>query len=178
MEGDDGTQRQQMLAALPHVRRFAISLSRSEADGDDLLQATVERILTRTTPEGVDMKKWMFRICKNIWIDEIRSRQVRTRAASSQDIKIHDRPDAEDEIMGRLKLAKVCSAMDELPDDQRIVLSLVAIEGLSYKETASVLDAPIGTIMSRLARARKNLAARFSPDPGSEPFTPNDAYRA
>ncbi|PHR62550.1 MAG: RNA polymerase subunit sigma-70 [Robiginitomaculum sp.] len=178
MERDQGDLRQQMLAALPHVRRFAISLSRNEADGDDLLQTTVERVLTRATPEGVDMKKWMFRICKNIWIDEIRARQVRSRAADNQDITIHDTANSEDKIMNRLKLAKVQMAMTELPDEQRLVLSLVAIEGLSYKDAASVLGTPIGTVMSRLARARKNLAARFAPDPDSTPFSTKDAFRA
>jgi len=172
----ENSERQQMLAALPHVRRFAISLAGSRADGDDLLQTTVERVLTKGVPEDVDMRKWMFRICKNIWIDEIRARNVRQRAAEGQDITIHDRPEGETEIMDKLKLAQVTAAMDNLPDEQRTVLSLVAIEGYSYKDTAEILETPIGTVMSRLARARKNLAAQFSD--GSGPFSPAQAFRA
>lgn len=171
-----GSERQQMLDALPHVRRFAVSLSRCRADGDDLLQATVERVLKKGVPEDVDMRKWMFRICKNVWIDEIRARQVRQRAVEGQDITIHDRPESETEIMDKLKLAQVTEAMNELPDEQRTVLSLVAIEGYSYKDAAEILETPIGTVMSRLARARKNLAAQFSD--GSGPFSPAQAFRA
>jgi len=176
MESNAGVNRQDMLDALPHLRRFAISLSGNQADGDDLLQTTVERVLKKGAPKDVDIRKWMFRICKNIWIDEIRSRQVRTRAVESQDITIHDRPESEQEIMDKLKLAQVKTAMKKLPDEQRAVLSLVAIEGYSYKDTAEILDTPIGTVMSRLARARKNLAGQFSE--GAGPFTPAQAYRA
>lgn len=176
MESNDNNTRRQMLDALPHVRRFAISLSHSRADGDDLLQSTVERVLKKGVPEDVDMRKWMFRVCKNIWIDEIRARKVRQRAAEGQDITIHNRPESETEIMDKLKLTQVKAAMDNLPDDQRAALSLVAIEGYSYKDTAEILGTPIGTVMSRLARARKNLAIQFSD--GGKPFSPSQAFRA
>ncbi len=176
MEASKDNQRAQILEALPHVRRFSISIAGNQADGDDLLQMTVERVLVKGAPKDVDMKKWMFRVCKNIWIDEIRSRQVRQKASLGQDITIHDRPEGEQEIMDKLKLKKVKSAMNALPDDQRAVLALVAIEGCSYKETSEILDTPIGTVMSRMARARKNLAEQFSEGP--HPFTPSQAYRA
>jgi len=176
MESNNSKSKQEMLDALPHVRRFAISLSRSRFDGDDLLQSTVERVLKKGVPENVDMRKWMFRVCKNIWIDEIRARKVRRRAAEGQDITIHNRPESEVEIMDKLKLAQVKTAMDNLPDDQRVTLSLVAIEGYSYKDTAEILETPIGTVMSRLARARKNLASQFSD--GGKPFSPTQAFRA
>ena len=169
-------KRQQILDALPHIRRFAISLSKCQADGDDLLQATVERVLNKDVPENVDMKKWMFRICKNIWIDEIRSRQIRQKAIENQNITIHDRPESEKEIMDKLKLAQVTAAMNKLPDEQRTVLSLIAIEGYSYKDVAEILETPIGTVMSRLARARKNLAAQFSDS--DKPFSTSQAFKA
>ncbi|HFB54391.1 MAG TPA: sigma-70 family RNA polymerase sigma factor [Hellea balneolensis] len=178
MKTDTNEERQEMLDVLPHIQRFAVSLTRNRADADDLLQTTVERVLVKGTPDGVNMKKWMFRICKNIWIDEIRSRKVRERAVESGDITLHDRPDWETEIMGRLKLKQVKDAMETLSDDQRLVLSLVAIEGFSYREAADVLELPVGTVMSRLARARRNLADMFAPDSGSTPFSSHDAFRA
>ncbi len=150
-----------MLAVLPNVRRFAISISGNHFDGDDLLQVTVERVLTKGVPDNVDMKKWMFRVCKNIWIDKLRHEKVKQRAAEGQDITIHNRPESEQEIMDKLQLDSVKKAIDKLPDSQKTVLVLVTIEGYSYKETAEILDIPVGTIMSRLARARKALAKQF-----------------
>lgn len=165
MNRDGQTKRQQILEVLPHIQRFAISLTRNRADADDLLQNTVERVLSKGTPDGVDMKKWMFRVCKNIWIDEIRATRIRETAVKSGNITLHDRPDWETEIMGRLKLKQIREAMEALPEDQRLVISLISIEGYSYKEAADILETPIGTIMSRLARARKNLVQLLaSPD--------------
>ena len=178
MNMDQNQERKDMLEVLPHIQRFAVSLTRNRADAEDLLQNTVERVLKKGTPDGVNMKKWMFRVCKNIWIDEMRARKVRQKAAESGDITLHDRPEWESEIMGRLKLTQVKTAMENLPDEQRIVLSLVSIEGFSYKEASEILDAPIGTIMSRLARARRNLANMFTPDPHRSPPTTHDAFRA
>ena len=178
MKTDAGSEREKLLAALPHVRRFAISLSGNHADGDDLLQATVERVLKKGAPDNVDMKKWMFRICKNIWIDGYRAKKVREKAALGQDITIHDQPDGEAVIMDRLKLKEVTTAMKTIPDDQRIVLSLIAIEGMSYKEAAKMLEIPIGTIMSRLARARQNLSAQLLDSAGRSSSSTSDAFRA
>lgn len=178
MKMDKNQERREMLEVLPHIQRFAVSLTRNRADADDLLQNTVERVLKKGTPDDVDMKKWMFRVCKNIWIDEIRARKVRERAAESGNITLHDRPEWEAEIMGRLKLKQVKDAMENLPDEQRLVLSLVTIEGFSYKEAAEILETPIGTIMSRLARARRNLANMFTPNPNTSPYSTNDAFKA
>lgn len=163
MENRTAQIQQQIIAQLPSLRRFAISIAGTRYDGDDLLQATVERVLIKGAPIDVDIKKWMFRICKNIWIDEVRARQVRQREAQGQNIDIHDKPDGEARIMDSITLDNVYAAMQKLPDEQRVALSLVAVEGLSYKNAAEVLQVPIGTIMSRIARARKHLADLLSP---------------
>lgn len=176
MKSQDRVNRQEMLDALPHLRRFAISITGNYADGDDILQTTVERVLKKGVPPGADMKKWMFRICKNVWIDEIRAKKVRMRVVEEQEIPIHDQPESEQEIMNKIKLKQVEKAMTTLPENQRIVLSLVAIEGYSYKDTAEILETPIGTVMSRLARARINLAAQFSD--GSGLMSPSQAFKA
>ncbi|MCF6219805.1 MAG: sigma-70 family RNA polymerase sigma factor [Robiginitomaculum sp.] len=178
MKMDQNQERKEMLEVLPHIQRFAVSLTRNRADADDLLQNTVERILKKGIPDDADMKRWMFRVCKNIWIDEIRARRVRNNATDSGNITLHDRPEWEREVMGRMKLKQVKDAMENLPDEQRIVLSLITIEGFSYKEAAEILETPIGTIMSRLARARRNLANMFTPDPSTSPYSTNDAFRA
>jgi RNA polymerase sigma-70 factor (ECF subfamily) len=151
---------QQIVAHLPALRRFARSLCRSPDNADDLVQSACERALAGAErfDEGTRLDAWMFRIIRNLWIDQLR----RGRTAGRQE-DIADHPDAASsdpapEIEGRSQLRRVWDAMQNLADEQREVLLLVCVEELSYKEAAVVLDLPIGTVMSRLARARKNLA--------------------
>jgi RNA polymerase sigma factor (sigma-70 family) len=153
--------REALLDALPRVRRFARSLSGSTHDGDDLLQSTVERVLARGVPDDVDLLKWMFRVCRNLWIDEVRSREVRRSAAASPELTDEPAVSGEAVAFGEIMLREVDRAMAALPGEQREVLALVTVEGLSYREAATVLGIPIGTVMSRLARARAALAAQF-----------------
>ena len=150
-----------MLEVLPRLRRFAVSLTGNRHDADDLLQSTVERVLTRAMPDNVDVSKWMFRILRNLWIDEIRARDVRLKAAERPEWQDEQIVAGEDAVLGELTLREVERAMSALPAEQREVMSLVAVEGFSYREAAEVLDVPIGTIMSRLARARAGLAKQL-----------------
>lgn len=156
-----GATREAMLEALPRVRRFARSLTGNRHDADDLLQNTVERVLDRGVPEQVDVGRWMFKVCKNLWIDELRAHSVRARAATSPELAEEPVVSGEAVAFGELELREVDRAMASLPDEQRLVLALVAVEGLTYREAAEVLDTPLGTIMSRLARARASLASRL-----------------
>ena len=159
----------QLVAFLPNLRRFAISLCGSRDVADDLVQAACERALAsaeRFEP-GTRFDAWMFRILRNLWIDVVRRRKT---AGVQEDMS--EREDiagasGEREVEARMTLRSVGEAITELPDEQREVLLLVCIEELSYRETADVLDIPIGTVMSRLARARKNLAlsAGITPAP-------------
>lgn len=164
MEAD--ALRQEILELLPRLRRYAYALTGARADADDLLQATVERLLSRGAPADADVRKWSFRICKNIWIDEIRARTVRSTAALSGKVGGEQEVDGERLVMDRMEVAEVNAAMASLPDEQRAAISLVALEGLSYAEAAEVLGTPIGTIMSRIARARKALSEKLSGTPG------------
>ncbi|PDT51101.1 MULTISPECIES: RNA polymerase sigma factor [Sinorhizobium] len=151
---------ERLIAFLPNLRRFAVSLCRSRDVADDLVQAACERALAsadRFEP-GTRFDAWMFRILRNLWIDQVR----RQKTAGIQD-DISERQDiagssGEGEAEARLTLNTVAEAIGELPEEQREVLILVCVEELSYRETAGVLDIPIGTVMSRLARARKSLA--------------------
>ena len=153
--------REAMLDALPRVRRFAMSLTGNRDDADDLLQSTVERVLGRGLPEGADVLRWMFRVARNLWIDEVRSRRVRLDAAGRREPEDEVSVGGEDAAIGRLQMREIDDAMAALPEDQRALLSLVAVEGLTYREAAEVLEIPIGTVMSRLARARAAMAARL-----------------
>ncbi len=164
-EQDDGGRRAALIEALPRLRRFARSLTGNRHDADDLLQATVERALERGMPNEVDVLRWLFKVCKNIWIDELRSHAVRANAALRPELAEEPTISGEAVALGELTLREVDRAMAALPDEQRTVLSLVAVEGLSYREAAEILDAPIGTIMSRLSRARAALAAQFAVAP-------------
>jgi RNA polymerase sigma-70 factor (ECF subfamily) len=154
-------QRAQLLEALPRLRRFARSLTGNRQDGDDLMQSTVERALQRGWPDGVEPLAWLFKVCKNLWIDELRARSVRVKAAQTRELDEEPAISGEDVAIAELGLREVEHALDALPAEQRAVLALVAVEGLSYREAADVLETPIGTVMSRLARARAALAGRL-----------------
>jgi RNA polymerase sigma-70 factor (ECF subfamily) len=145
----------QLVAVLPRLRRFARGLTGSSVEADDLVQAGCERALARRHQfqEGTRFDSWMFRIVQTIWIDQIRAREVRkTDGDIGEDRLGSDEPVRR--VEARLTLAEVRRAVDRLTPDQRAALLLVTVEGLSYKEAAEVVDAPVGTIMSRLARAR------------------------
>ena len=150
----------QLVAFLPNLRRFAIALCRSREMADDLVQMACERALANQErfEAGTRFDAWMFRILRNLWIDDIRKRKT---AGPQEDIdERHDLKgvSGEREMEARLTLNSVAQAIGELADDQREVLLLVCVEELSYRDAAEVLAVPIGTVMSRLARARKNLA--------------------
>ena len=148
-----------LVAAMPKIRRFSFALTGTMADADDLLQATLERAWSKRDQfePGTKIDRWLFRICKNIWIDEMRSKKVRGDTVEFQD---HVGPpgDSEREVIAALTLTETLEASQILNNDHRTVLFLVGVEGLSYREAAGVLDLPVGTIMSRLARARGQLA--------------------
>ena len=152
----------QLIAVLPRLRRFARGLTGSVVEADDLVQAACERALARREQfqEGTRFDSWMFRIVQTIWIDQLRSRRVRKEEVDVAEARLgSDEPVRRAEA--RLALNEVRHAVDRLPPDQRAALLLVTVEGLSYKEAAEVVQVPVGTIMSRLARARLALQAQL-----------------
>ena len=145
----------QLITVLPRLRRFARGLAGSAVEADDLVQAACERALARQHQfqEGTRFDSWMFRIVQTIWIDQIRARDVRKEDGDVAEERLgSDEPVRR--VEARLALAEVRRAVDRLPPDQRTALLLVTVDGLSYKEAAEVTRVPVGTIMSRLARAR------------------------
>jgi RNA polymerase sigma-70 factor (ECF subfamily) len=154
-----------MAALLPRLRRFAYGLTGSIDAGDDLVQSACERALSRLHlwQAGTRLDSWMYRIMQNLWFDELRAGRRREVATEPETLDAMTGGDAESEAAMRLDLATVRRRMADLPPDQRAVLLLVSVEGLSYKDAAAVLEVPIGTVMSRLARARLALARALEP---------------
>jgi RNA polymerase sigma-70 factor, ECF subfamily len=154
----------ELVALIPRLRRFGYALTGAMDTADDLAQLTLERALMnlhRWTP-GTRLDSWLFRIAQNAWIDEMRSRKRRGPTLDVDEALHLAGEDGRSVTEARLDLARVRDIIADLPDPQREVLALVAIEGLSYQEAATTLDIPIGTVMSRLSRARKAVADRMN----------------
>ena len=159
----------QLVAVLPRLRRFARGLTGSVVEADDLVQAACERALAREHQfhEGTRFDSWMFRIVQTIWIDQVRARDVRKEGEEIAEERLgSDAPVRR--IEARLGLDEVRRAIGRLPPDQRAVLMLVTVDGLSYKEAAQAIGVPVGTIMSRLARARAALQLQLAAGRGIE----------
>jgi RNA polymerase sigma-70 factor (ECF subfamily) len=155
---------QALVEMMPRLRRFGLALTKSRVDADDLVQAACERALLNQGQLRHDVKigAWMYRIMRNLWMDEVRARRAH----------LHDGIDAAVDLIGvdgealaekSSTWAAVRRAVEELPVEQRITLILVCVDGMSYKETAAILDIPIGTVTSRVARGRRALHARLAP---------------
>ncbi|HWS69993.1 MAG TPA: sigma-70 family RNA polymerase sigma factor [Steroidobacteraceae bacterium] len=147
-----------IIELLPRLRRFARNLTRNPHDADDVVQIAIERALTRVDQWHRDARldSWLFRIVRNAWIDEIRSRARRDALFAPEEAGEAIGVAAMDREVDRLSVE---AAMAQLPEEQRLAVSLVLVEGLPYKEAAHVLDVPIGTLTSRLARGREALQA-------------------
>jgi len=147
---------------LPRLRRFSLALTGSPDKGDDLVQETCVRALARAEQwqPGTRLDSWIFKIMHNIWIDHLRASRIRGTVVDLDTSAELAGEDGRVTMDGRLTLAHVLDAMERLPAEQRAVLALVCVEELSYKETADLLEIPLGTVMSRLARARRFLHAR------------------
>lgn len=155
------SQREVLLAGLGGLRKFCFALTGNGADADDLLQTTVEKVLEKGMPADAHAAKWAYRVCKNAWIDELRSREVRHRYPHLVAEQLEDSPSAERIADGEREVAAVSKALGKLPPEQRLALTLVTVEGKTYAEAAQILEVPVGTIMSRIARARRNLMDIF-----------------
>ena len=154
--------RTELIAFLPRLRRFARSLAGSPDAGDDLAQAAIERALANMDrfEVGTRLDSWMYKIAQNIWIDGRRAEKVRGTSVSEDALLSVAGEDGRRVTETRLTLEATRSAIEELPDDQRAAVMLVLVDGLSYKDAAAALSIPVGTIMSRIFRARATLEAK------------------
>ncbi len=143
----------------PRLWRFAYGLVRNRAAADDLAQATCLRALEKAGQfqKGTHADRWIFTICRNIWLNDLRAGKLRLGMgvvpADESDLQAKN-CDPVENIFASEVLTKVMA----LPDAQRETVLLTYVEGFSYKDTAAMLDIPIGTVMSRLSAARKALA--------------------
>jgi RNA polymerase sigma factor (sigma-70 family) len=151
----------ELAAVWPRLRRFAHSLARDPADADDLAQMVAERAFRSFDQfqQGTRFDSWIFRICRTIWIDTLRSRTRR---------QAHEAPPEAGETVGHdprpatdaaIDLRTAMAAMQRLPEEQREVVALILVDGFGYREAAEILNQPIGTVSSRLARGRQALLA-------------------
>jgi RNA polymerase sigma-70 factor (ECF subfamily) len=150
---------------LPRLWRFALRLAGHRHDAEDLVQRTCVRALERRhqLQPGTSTISWLFSIAHSVWLNEVRARQIRNHGAmqwTEEFIESVADPTALDPETYTLH-RQIINAVEQLPDAQRAVMLLVAVEGLSYREAATVLDVPIGTVMSRLARARLTIGESF-----------------
>ncbi len=155
-----------MEALLPRLRRFAHGLAAHPADADDLTQITIERALRARAQwqEGTRLDAWLLRIMRNCWIDTVRARGRTARIMAPEEDGALMGHDPTAQMDARIDLERLMRAMAQLPDEQREVVALVLIDGLGYRETAELLDLPIGTVSSRLVRGRQALLAMVKED--------------
>lgn len=153
--------RHRLCELLPRLRRFARGLTGDAHDADDVVQTALERALARSTQFREEhaggahgLEAWVFGIVRNAWLDELRARQRRGRVLAPEALGEHV---GETPFEGRDTAMSVETAMARLPEEQRAAVMLVLVEGLAYKEAAAALEVPIGTLTSRLARARMAL---------------------
>lgn len=145
----------EILVQIPRLRRYARALLGERYAADDLVQDTLERALSKfhLWRPGSDLRAWLFTIMHNVFVNQVRSR----RAEVERTMEELPETFAGDSHSGALELADVDRALRALPDEQREVLLLVVIEEMSYEEASRALDIPIGTVMSRLSRARERM---------------------
>jgi RNA polymerase sigma-70 factor (ECF subfamily) len=158
----------EIASLLPRMRRFARALTYHREDADDLVQVAMERALGRSeqwTP-GTRLDSWIFRIIKNAWIDEVRSRTRRSELFVPEEAGEHVGDDFAEAQQQRMAIQKAVSLLSE---EHRIVVGLVLVDGLAYKDAAEVLEIPIGTLTSRLARARESLQQILSDQTKARP---------
>jgi RNA polymerase sigma-70 factor (ECF subfamily) len=162
--------RQTLPGVVPRLRRFARALTRHVHDADDLAQIALERALSRAaqwrapaagaSAEQVEaaVRSWMFGIMKNAWLDNRRARKRERAVVVADDGETDVADDSHSAVEHELSMA---AAMERLPEEQRLAVSLVLIEGLSYQEASEVMEVPVGTLTSRLSRGREALAAEL-----------------
>jgi RNA polymerase sigma-70 factor (ECF subfamily) len=172
----DNQTRDSILAAIPNLRAFAISLSGNVDRADDLVQETVLRALANidSFQPGTNMPAWLFTILRNLFRSEYRKRRREVEDATGM---YAESMKSQPEQASRLEFEELRLALAQLPDDQREAVILVGASGFSYEEAAAICECAVGTIKSRVNRARNRLAELMSIE-GLEDFGPDQETRA
>lgn len=157
---------QLVIEQIPHLRRYALALAGDRDRADDLVQDCLERAWSRLALWRRDgsMRAWLFTIMHNLNANAVRKAKRRPRHDSIDDALPHASvPPSQDD---RLELGALSSGLAALPEEQRAVVLLVGLEQLRYEEVATILDLPMGTVMSRLHRGRERLRRHLAGDAG------------
>lgn len=151
---------------LPRLRRFGLALTGSREDADDVVQGAIASALGRagqwSPTERLD--GWLFTIMQGLWRDEVRRRKTSGMKSAATLVGAEKSVDGRRVAETLLMLNQTRARFARLPDEQRMALALVVIEGLSYRDAAEQLDIPVGTLMSRLSRAREALRTMIDED--------------
>jgi RNA polymerase sigma-70 factor (ECF subfamily) len=147
-----------LVGQIPYLRRYARALTRNAADADDLVQTALMRAIVNMDrfEQGTNLRAWLLTIMHNVFIDGVRkTKRARDANESAESMMsgLYTRPNQ----VESLQLGDLQSAMERLPEEQRTTLILVALEDMSYEEAARVTGVPVGTVRSRLSRARHAL---------------------
>jgi len=151
----------QIIGLLPRLQRFALTLSRNRDDADDLVQSCAERAIERLDNWRNDSRldSWLFRMMQNLWIDQLRAGRARIATVSDGGQIDPMGDDGRRTVEARSDLSAVMRSIMALSDEHRAVIMLIMVEGFAYREAAEILEVPVGTVMSRLSRARAVLEA-------------------
>jgi len=152
---------------LPDLWRYAFALTRDRNLADDLVQDCAERALRKQAlwQQTGALKPWLMKMLLNLYRNQLRGQNRRPRLVAMDEM--NSEPASVEDLEQKLALAQTARAMQKLPDDQREALLMVVLGGVSYKQAAEALDIPIGTLMSRLGRARsklRNMMADIPPE--------------
>ena len=160
-----------ILAEIPRLRRYAYVLLRNQVSADDLVQDSLERALSRQNlfQPGTNLRAWLFTIMHNLHVNAVIKARRTPSAAAADDIAESHRSAVAPSQGDRLMLRDLERALGALSEDQRSVVLLVGLEGLTYAETAAVLEVPVGTVMSRLARGRNRLRSLMNGEDENPP---------
>ena len=143
---------------IPRLRRYARALTGDRGRADDLVQDTLERALVKfhLWRPGSDLRAWLFTIMHNVYVNQVRANMAVASIALDEETM---QPATRATQSDWLEVRDLQVALSRVPEEQREVLLLVGLEQMTYEEAAGVLDIPIGTVMSRLSRARERLRA-------------------
>lgn len=153
-----------LVEAMPNLRAFAVSLCGNSDTADDLVQETLVKAWHKldSFEEGTNLKAWLFTILRNTYFSQYRKGR---RELADTDGEYSSRLSVQPQQQSHVDLQDLSAALNELPDDQREALILVAAEGFSYEQAAEISECAVGTIKSRVSRARVRLAEVMQMDP-------------
>lgn len=159
----------ELVSLLPRLRRFATGLTGDLSEADDLVQQSCEKALKKQHQwqEGTRLDSWMYRIIQNAWIDQTRRHRNNTVSMELKDLPETPDRHSENAAENQNMLDRVSQVLNLLPEDQRVVMVMIAVEGRSYQEVSEMLEVPKGTVMSRLYRARSRVQSELGYSDGA-----------